>query len=134
MTNPKEIVVRFNREVIEQGRMEAFAALVSPDFVNRTPPAGSPTGPDGFAYFFTHVLWPALGELQVAIHEQVAEGDKVTTRKTISGLHRGTFFGVPATGRRVSLDVIDIYRVQNGKLAEHWNIADLQGLFAQLKG
>ena len=82
---------------------------------------------------FDTVLRPALEGLTVTIHDQVAEGDKVTTRKTISGTHTGTFLGVPATGKPVSIDVIDIVRVENGRYAEHWGINNLPTVLAGLK-
>ncbi len=129
----KRIVARFNREVIEQGNMLAFHELVASDFVNHTAPPGTPKGPDGFAAFFTDTLRPALPDLTVELHDQIAEGDKVVTRKTISGTHKGMFLGVPPTGRRITIRVTDIVRIKNGQYAEHWGNADLHGTIAQMK-
>lgn len=129
----KQIVARFNREVIEQGNMGAFSELVASDFVNHTAPPGTHQGPDGFAAFFTETLRPALPDLTVELHDQIAEGDKVVTRKTISGTHRGVFLGVPPTGRRITIRVTDIVRIKNGQYAEHWGNADLLGAIAQMK-
>ncbi len=67
------------------------------------------------------------------IDDQIAEGDKVTTRKTISGKHTGTLFGVAATGKPVAIEVIDIVRVQDGRYVEHWGINTLPSVLAQLK-
>jgi predicted ester cyclase len=66
------------------------------------------------------------------IHVQVSEGDLVTTRKTFHGVHQGEFMGVAATGRAVAWDVIDILRVANGQMHEHWNVVDAMGLARQL--
>ena len=129
----KEIVARFNREVIERGNMQAFSELVAADFVNHTAPPGTPTGPDGFSAFFTDILRPALPDLTVELHDQIAEGDKVVTRKTIAGTHKGVFLGVPPTGRRITIRVTDIVRIKNGQYAEHWGNADLHGAIAQMK-
>lgn len=82
---------------------------------------------------FANVLRPALSNLRVTIHDQVAEGDKVTTRKTITGTHDGTLMGVEATGRTVAIDVIDIVRMANGRYAEHWGLNTLAATLAQLK-
>lgn len=133
LSDLKQIVARFNREVIEQGNMQVFTSLVAPDFVNHTAPPGTPPGPEGFAAFFTHVLRPAFPDLTVELHDQIAEGDKVVTRKTISGTHLGVFLGVPPTGRRVGIRVTDIVRLRNGQYAEHWGNADLHGALAQLR-
>ncbi len=132
--SPKQVVLRFNREVIEEGRRTAFDALVAPDFVNRSAPAGAPDGPEGLWNTFAQVLRPALSDLRVTIHDQVCEGDRVTTRKTVSGRHTGTLMGVPPTGRAVAIEVIDIVRVQDGRYVEHWGLNTLAGALAQLQG
>jgi predicted ester cyclase len=128
----KEVVKRFNKEVIEQGNEASFRELMAPEFVNRTAPAGTPSGPEGMQYFFEKILRPALPDLQVEIQQQIAEGDLVTTRKTIRGTHRGALFGVAATHQRVAIDVIDIVRVEEGRYVEHWGITTLPELLAQL--
>lgn len=129
----KTLVLRFNREVIELGNEAAFQELIDPAFINRTAPPGISAGPEGMRYLFNRVLRPALADLRVTIHDQVAEGDRVTTRKSISGTHRGTLFGVAATNRHVSIDVIDIVRIQNGRYAEHWGINTLPSVLASLR-
>jgi predicted ester cyclase len=129
----KAVVVRFNKEVIEQGNEATFRELMAPDFVNRTAPPGAPTGPEGMLFTFNRVLRPAFPDLSVEIHDQVAEGDKVTTRKTIRGTHRGELFGIPPTGKRVEIEVIDIVRVVSGRYAEHWGVNTLPSVLAILR-
>ena len=129
----RAVVVRFNKEVIEQGNEATFRELMAPDFVNRSAPPGAPTGPDGMLFTFNRVLRPAFPDLSVEIHDQVAEGDKVTTRKTIRGTHRGELLGVQATNKPVSIDVIDIVRVKDGRYVEHWGVNTLASVLAQLK-
>jgi predicted ester cyclase len=132
MTN-KEVVRRFNREFIEGASEAAFRELVAPDFVNRTAAPGSPAGPEGLLFTFNQVLRPAFPDLTVEIHDQIAEGDKVTTRKTIHGTHRGMLLGVPPTNKRVAIDVIDVVRVRDGKYVEHWGINTLASVVAGLR-
>jgi predicted ester cyclase len=129
----KAAVVRFNRDVIERGDEEAFRALVAPTFVNRTAAAGVSPGPDGLLHTFERVLRPAFPDLRVEIHDQVAEGDRVTTRKTIHGTHRGDLLGIAATGRAVAIDVIDIVRLEHGRYVEHWGINTLASVVAALR-
>ncbi|WP_350015495.1 ester cyclase [Rhodanobacter sp. IGA1.0] len=129
----KAVVRRFNDEVIARGDRASFDALMQPDFVNRSAPAGAPNGPESMWNTFANVLRPALDNLVVTIHDQVAEGDKVTTRKTITGIHVGTLLGVEATGRTVTIEVIDIVRIANGRYAEHWGLNTLAATLAQLK-
>lgn len=129
----KVVVRRFNKEVIEQGNEQSFASLMDEQFINHSAPAGMDAGPGGMIYFFNTVLRPALADLQVTIHDQVAEGDLVTTRKTISGTHSGNFMGIAPTRCHVSIDVIDIVRVKDGKYFEHWGITSLPVVLAALK-
>jgi predicted ester cyclase len=130
----KAAVARFNKEVIEGGSEAAFRELMSPDFVNRTAAPGMSAGPDGMLFMFNAVLRPALPDLRVEIHDQVAEGDKVTTRKTLRGTHRGELLGIPPTGAEVAIDVIDIVRLRDGRYVEHWGVNTLPAVLAQLRG
>ena len=128
----KEVVSRFNIEVIQNGSEAEFRALMAPDFVNHAAPPGAPNGPESMWNTFQNILRPALSNLAVTIHDQIAEGDKVTTRKTLRGVHTGALLGVPATGREVAISVIDIVRVRDGKYAEHWGLNTLSNVLAAL--
>lgn len=129
----KAVVRRFNEQVIAGGDRAAFETLIAPDFVNRSAPPGFPDGPEGMWNTFENVLRPALTGLSVTIHDQVGEGDRVTTRKTISGRHTGSLLGVEATNRTIAIEVIDIVRVEDGRYAEHWGINNLPSVIAGLK-
>jgi len=129
----KATVTRFNKAFIEGGDVNAFNEIIAPDFINQTAPQGVPKGPEGVLYFFNHLLRPAFPDLKVEIHDQVSEDDKVTTRKSFYGTHTGEFFGIPATGRPVVMDVIDIIRLRDGKFVEHWNVLDWQSVMMQLQ-
>jgi predicted ester cyclase len=129
----KDVVLRFNREVIGRGSEEAFRELVDCSFVNRTAPLGLSPGPDGMRHMLTKVLRQAFPDLSVEVHDQIAEGDLVTTRKTLHGTHRGELMGIAPTGKSVSIEVIDIVRVRDGKYVEHWGINTLPTLLAQLR-
>ncbi len=132
-TDVKAVVGRFNQAVIAGGDRAAFDALMAPGFVNRSAPPGSPSDAESMWNTFQNVLRPALAGLTVTMHDQLAEGDKVTTRKTISGTHVGALLGVEPTGKPVSIDVIDIVRVQDGRYAEHWGINNLATVLARLR-
>lgn len=133
MDDAKTVVRRFNEKVIGAGDRAAFDALMSADFVNQSAPPGAPNGGESMWNTFDAILRPALEGLAVTIHDQIAEGEKVTTRKTISGKHIGTLLGVEATGKQVAIEVIDIVRVRDGRYAEHWGINNLPSVLAQLR-
>lgn len=129
----KTIVRRFNKEVIEEGLRSSFEELMDVNFVNHSAPPGTPNGPESMWNTFQNILRPALSNLQVQIYEQLCDGEKVTTRKSITGQHTGVFFGIAPTGRTISIDVIDIVHVLNGRYVEHWGINTLPSVLAQLR-
>jgi predicted ester cyclase len=126
------LVHRVNKEFIEAGNMDTFNQIFAEDFVNHTAPPGSPQSRDSVVYFFNHLLKPAFPDLTVEIHDMVAEGDKVTTRKSFHATHKGEFFAVPPTDKKVVMEVIDIVQLRNGKYIGHWGILDLHNLMTQL--
>jgi predicted ester cyclase len=130
----KAVVRRFNMAVIGAGDRAAFDALVDPGFVNRTAPTGTPDDAESLWQTFATILRPALSGLAVTIHDQLAEGDKVTTRKSITGVHSGPLMGIAATGRAVSIEVIDIVRLVDGRYVEHWGVNTLPAVLMALRG
>ena len=129
----KAVIRRFVEEVQSRHNLDAVDDLFSPDCKDHSGalPPGIPNNPAGFKQFFG-MLNTAFPDIQATIHGQVAEGDKVVTRKTFTGTHLGDFMGIPATGKPVAFGVIDIMRVVDGKITDHWGIADQMGLMQQL--
>ena len=123
---------RFNHEVIELGNAASFRELLNEHFINHSAPAGADNGPNGMWNTFQQVLRPALPDLKVTIYEQVAEGNLVTTRKTITGTHTGPLLGLAPTGRLVTIDVMDMVRVSHGQYVEHWGVNTLLAVMQQL--
>ncbi len=128
---PKETVRRFVEEYQEKRDSAALAEYLSPDVTDHSPMPGMAGGADGVGQIF-EMLWSALPDMRVEIHDQIAEGDKVMTRKSFVGTQRGELFGIPATDKEVHMDLVDIVRVLDGKIVEHWNIVDTYGLMQQL--
>jgi predicted ester cyclase len=69
---------------------------------------------------------------ELIAEDMIAEGDRVAVRATFRGTHQGEFAGIPATGYEVEIPVFLIYRIEDGKIAEHWMQADVMGLMQQL--
>lgn len=128
----KAAVRRFNKEFIEKGDLDSFTEIIDTSFINHTAPPGVPKGPEGVLFFFNQFLKPAFPDLVVSINEQVAEEDKVTTYKTFIATHRGEFFGIPASGRKVFIEVMDVIRLKDGKFIDHWNVVDWQSVMQQI--
>jgi predicted ester cyclase len=77
-------------------------------------------------------LRAAFPNFHAEIHWQTADGEIVTTYKTYHGMHRGKFLGVAPTDRKIHFETVDAMRVHNGKITEHWGVANLFSLMQQL--
>jgi len=124
-------LVREFAALINGRDLEAALALFSPDFVDHTPLAGLPSGVQGVRMFFA-MQFAAFPDHRAASLELIAEGDMVAHRMRGEGTHRGMFLGIPPAGKHVSWTYIDIWRIADGRLAEHWAEADVFGLMQQL--
>jgi len=127
----KAVVRRFVDE-FQTGHDQSVAdELLAADFVDHSP--FGPLSPDrnGVLALFG-MLFAAFPDFRAEIHQQFADGDTVITRKTFHGTHQGEFMGIPRSGREVAFDVIDVVRVREGKMVEHWNVVDAMALMTQL--
>jgi steroid delta-isomerase-like uncharacterized protein len=127
----KALIRRLVEEVQNQHNVAAMDEFFAPSFVNYDIIAGLPDTLEGSKQLH-RMLFAALPDLKMTIHDQAAEGDKVWTRKTATGTHQGELFGIPATGKQVSWKIIDIMTIRNGKVTEHWVVADVMSLMQQL--
>lgn len=126
----KDLVRAFEAHINARELDEAIA-LLSPDFVDHTPGVGLPSGIDGVRAFFT-MQYTGLPDNHRQSMEMIGEGDKVVHRLSGEGTHEGMLLGMPPTGRRVTWSCIDIWRVEDGRLVEHWVEADMLGLMQQI--
>ena len=119
--------------------MDAFAALFADNYVNHQvsaaapPPAANVSPKQGTVAFFKGRL-TGLPDLKVAIEAMVADKDHVAASFVYTGTHNGTYFGVAPTGKTLRFTSCDIFRVQDGLIAEHWGMGDIAGVLAQLRG
>ena len=130
-TENKALVRRIFEEGMNQRKTEIFDSCLTPNFVNHDMPAPAP-GPEGFRQVFG-MFQTAFPDMHVDLHEVLAtDDDKVVTRGVFTGTHRGEFMGVPASGAPIEVKFIDIWRVENGKVAENWVRLDQLGLMQQI--
>ncbi len=131
-------VVRTFVEVCQNGHDLDFAdQAFHPEFTNHYAPEGRPAAPgeSGAEHFkrFYRMLLGAFPDATMEIDEQIAERDLVVTRKTLRGTHLGELWGLPPTGNRVEWEFVDIFRVRDGKLVEHWTHMDFEELRSQMR-
>ena len=79
-------------------------------------------------------IFARMPDVQARVDDRIIQGDKIVARMTFTATHTQPMQGIAPTGRRFTLRTIDIWRVENGKLAEHWDIVDTAGLLKQLRG
>jgi steroid delta-isomerase-like uncharacterized protein len=126
----KALVRRFVEEVFVAGRTDAVDELVHPDFVPHSWPGTGP-GPAELKRAMTRVFG-GLSDVRMTIEDVIAEGDKVAVRLTAQAVHTGEFMGMPASGKAYSIPELHVFRIRDGKVAEHWGQADLLGMMRQL--
>jgi steroid delta-isomerase-like uncharacterized protein len=126
----KDLVRRFVEEMQNQHDLAALDRFFSQDFVDHAGFAHPPTLAGAREFFI--MFFAAFPDVHFTIHRQVAECDKVMTHKTCRATHQGPLWGIPATGKSVTFDVIDIFTVANGQLTEHWAVADFLSMMQQL--
>jgi steroid delta-isomerase-like uncharacterized protein len=127
----KAIVRRFIEEAT-RGNLAIVDELVAPGFVFHNP--ADPDvggGPEGMRRWLAGNS-EAFPDFRFTIEDQIAEGTKVVTRLTGRGTHQGEAFGIPATGKPVTITAIFIDEVADGKLVGHWDEADILGVMQQL--
>ena len=115
----------------DRGELDRVEEFVHPAFVDHSAVPGLPDGPEGVRAVLGAVR-AGFPDHDAEVIHVVAEGDLVATYKTFSGTHTGDFFGIPATGRRATIRVMDFVRYRDGLVVEHWNVVDFAGLQAQL--
>ena len=129
----KAVARRVLEEIFPANDVDALCDAVDEEFVNHEAPAGTPPGLGAITMYMT-MLNDAFSDQRWDIHDVLAEGDKVVIHCTHSGRHTGSFFGVPASGRRFAYKQMHIIRIRNGKGVEHWAVRDDASLMRQLTG
>ena len=129
----KAIAHRLYEEVINTGDLDRAEELLTPDFVEHEEvpvPADLP-GIDAFKQLFS-MIRGAFPDFRMDVQDMIAEGDKVVARIIGHGTHQGEFMGISPTSNRIEMSAIDIFRIEGGKIAEHWGNADNLGMMQQL--
>jgi steroid delta-isomerase-like uncharacterized protein len=126
----KQLVRRFVQEIFVEGRAASVDELVTDEF---TPHTWGPM-PPGKAGLLDGIKRVSAGltDAHMTIDDVIAEGDRVAVRLTSSATQSGPFMGLPPSGKRYTIGEIHIFRVSDGKVAEHWHQADFLGMMRQL--
>jgi steroid delta-isomerase-like uncharacterized protein len=128
----KALTRRFYTEIVNQGNLDLIDEMVAEDFVEHEAFPGLPTSGPEAPKAALGMFLAAFPDLQFTPHEMIAEEDKVVTRFTMSGTHKGEFMGIPPTNKSIEVQSIDIIEIHDGKATEHWGITDQGAMMEQL--
>jgi steroid delta-isomerase-like uncharacterized protein len=119
--------------------MAAFGDLFADDYVNHQKSAAAPPPPAGktmkqgsLAFFQARLT--GIPDLRVSVEAMLASGEKAAASFVYEGTHGGLYYGVAPTGKPLRFTSCDIFRLKDGRIAEHWGMGDIAGVLAQLKG
>jgi predicted ester cyclase len=126
----KALLRRYKVGILNSRDVDALGEVAAVDYLDHAAFPGQAPGLVGLKQRITTLI-QALNPFWT-IHDVVAEGDMVVLRWSHSGTHVGEFMGVPATGRRFVSRGIDMYRVRDGLMVEHWNVVDMYGFHQQV--
>jgi steroid delta-isomerase-like uncharacterized protein len=132
MADEAGLIKRFYTEVIEGGNLDLVEEMVSDDFVDHNPMPGQSPSKDGVP-FFVNAMRTAFPDLKATIMTPaLVDGNLEARYVVLTGTHRGELMGIAPTGRSVEFSGIDIIRIEDGKVAEHWGATDTMTLMEQI--
>jgi steroid delta-isomerase-like uncharacterized protein len=132
MSTPEEnkrLVETLCKTVFQKHDFSKLDDIMRDDYIQHNP--DTPQGKAGFKQFFEEIF-KGLPDFSYTINKIIAEGDIVMMHSTTTATHLGEWLGNPPTGNKLNFDVVDIFRIENGKIAEHWDVADTLKLFTQV--
>ena len=120
----KQVVRAFIETAFNQHRADRAADYLTADMKWHGGTLGTVEGREQFAGLIGAIV-AALPDLHNAEQDIIAERDIVSVRAVVEGTHKGDLLGIPASGRHVRWDAVDVYRLVDGKIAEEWAADDL---------
>jgi steroid delta-isomerase-like uncharacterized protein len=103
--------------------------FIAEDYINHNVVVAD--GREANRHFWT-MFFAGLPDVTVTLEDFIVSGDRIVGRFVYRGTHRGELMGIPATGAQVEMRSIDIWRVEDGLLAEHWDELNLMQVFQQI--
>ena len=127
----KAIILRMVQQVWNEGRIDLVEEFFEEDYVEFIVGQPPRTGYE-LVRQAVELVRNTYPDFVLSIDEQVAEGDSIAARWTLTGTHEGEFYGIPPTGKQIKQSGATFYRLSNGRIAEVWFLADMMGLMQQL--
>jgi steroid delta-isomerase-like uncharacterized protein len=125
----KKLVETLCKTVFQNHDFSQLDEIMRDDYIQHNP--DTPQGKAGFIEFFKGIF-RGLPDFSYTVKRIIAEGDIVVMYSTTTATHKNEWLGNPPTGNKLNFDVVDIFRIEDGKIAEHWDVADTLKLFTQV--
>jgi steroid delta-isomerase-like uncharacterized protein len=131
-TNNIKLIKRYFDEVWNNGRLDVLDEIIASDYINHSPGMPNPIpGPDGLKPIVAAIR-KAFPDLKYVIENMVVTEDQVAVQTTMHGTHAGDFFGIAPTQKVIKVGQMQIERLADNKIVEHWRITDELNLLKQL--
>jgi len=125
----KKVIGAFAESVFVKKDLSAVDQYMKTDYIQHNPLVNQ--GASGFKEFFS-TWFASVPDWQYTLKKIVAEGNEVWAYGTYAGTLKKEWLGIPASGQKYAFEAVDIFRIQDSKLVEHWDVMDIYGLFKQL--
>jgi steroid delta-isomerase-like uncharacterized protein len=118
-------------ERLNSGDVDGFGELVADDFVEHEELPVPASGKEGVLELF-RMLRSAFPDMAMSVEDCIVSGNKAVARVRCTGTHKGEFMGIPASGQPTDMQLIDIMRIDDGLIREHWGVTDMLALMQQI--
>ena len=130
--NNEQLIKRYFEEVWNDGKLDVLDEIISPDYINHNPGMPNPVpGPEGLKPIIAGIR-KAFPDLKYVIKNMVISDNQVAVHTIMQGTHAGDFFGIAPTDKIIKVSQMQIERIANNKIIEHWRVTDELTLLKQL--
>ena len=130
--NHEQLIIRYFEEAWNRGYLDVLDEIISQDYLNHHPGIANPVrGPAGLKPIITEMR-SAFPDLKYTIKNMVISETQVAVHTLMQGTHKGNFFGLAATNKKISVEQMQIERIVSHQIVEHWRVTDELHLLRQL--
>lgn len=129
----EKLLERYVTEVWDNGNPEAVESFASEDFRRHGRPGSEPLDL-GDQIERLQAFRSAFPDIGIRVDHVMTSDDHIAFRSTMTGTHQGELMGIAPTGLKVTVQLVDMIRVEAGKFAEQWGGPDMLDLVRQLGG
>ncbi len=128
----EQLIIRYFEDVWNNGNLDVLDEIISQDYINHSPGSPNPLpGPIGLKPIVAAIR-KAFPDLKYVIENMVASDTQVAVLTTMSGTHNGDFFGLAPTNKKIKVNQMQIERIANHQIVEHWRVTDDLTMLRQL--